>query len=58
MTAETQNVDGFRNSCCLGWEKTQVSVILLFSFLLPDLNVYKAIYLLSDFHDPWALETS
>lgn len=33
-----------------------VSVILLFSFLLPHLNVYSAIYLMSEFHGPWALK--
>lgn len=48
----------FRNPCCPAWEKAQVPVILLFSLLLLDLSVYTAIYLLSEFHDPWALETS
>lgn len=33
-------------------------VILLFSLLRLDLNVYTAVYLLSEFHDPWDLETS
>lgn len=28
-----------------------------FSFLRLDLNVYSAVYLLSEFHDPWGLET-
>lgn len=32
--------------------------ILLFSLLRLDLNVYTAVYLLSEFHDPWDLETS
>lgn len=43
---------------CPAWEKTQVPVTLLFSLLLLDLSVYTAIYLLSEFHDPWASETS
>lgn len=33
-------------------------VVLLFSLLRLDLNVYTAVYLLSEFHDPWDLETS
>lgn len=48
----------FRKPHCPAWEKAQFPVILLFSLLLLDLSVYTAIYLLSEFHDPWALGTS
>lgn len=41
-----------------GEKEKQDPVVLLFFFLLLDLNVYTAIYLLSDFHDLCALETS
>lgn len=39
-------------------KKAQVPVLLLFSLLLLDLSVYAAVYLLSEFYDSWASETS
>lgn len=53
-----QPVALFRNPRCPAWENAQVPVTLFFSFLLLDLSVYTAIYLLSEFYDPWASETS
>ena len=44
-----KTVDKTRNSCCLAEENKSMSCCL---------NDYLVIYLLSDFHDPWALETS
>lgn len=55
---DAQPVALFRNPRCPAWENAQVPVTLLFSFLLLDLSVYTAIYLLSEFYDPWASETS
>lgn len=55
---DAQTAALFRNPRYPAWEKAQVPVILLFSLLLLDLSVYTAIYLLSEFHDPWASETS
>lgn len=46
----------FRNPHCAAWEMAPHPVILLFSLPMLDLSVSSAVYLLSGFHDPWALE--
>lgn len=55
---DTQTAAVFRNPRWAAWEMAQDPVTLLFSLPLLDLSVNPAIYLLSEFHDPWASETS